>query len=146
MWGGRRLFALHINHLDASSFQQVDAVGQSVFLTIDHTLDTGLDDEFGTFYARRGRDIERRAVAIVGAAGEFGDGIGFGVKYIGLGNVVLVLTYILKSARSTVIAVADDHFVFHHEGAHLPSLAVAVFCPYLRHAQVALVKLSLFVV
>ena len=40
-----------VHHFDVGTFQQFDAVFQAVFFGIDHALDTGLDDEFGTFDA-----------------------------------------------------------------------------------------------
>ena len=40
-----------IDHFYSSPFQEVDAVRETVFLTIYHALDTRLDDEFGTLDA-----------------------------------------------------------------------------------------------
>ena len=40
-----------VHHFDVGAFQQFDAVFQAVFFGIDHALDAGLDDEFGTFDA-----------------------------------------------------------------------------------------------
>ena len=50
---------------DTGTLQQFDAVGKAIFLAIHHSLDASLDDELSTLYARRGGDINRRAVAIV---------------------------------------------------------------------------------
>ena len=37
---------------DTGTLEQFDAIGKAVFLAIHHTLDTSLDDELGTLYAR----------------------------------------------------------------------------------------------
>lgn len=47
------LFVLRgeVGHLDARFLHQFDAIVESVFLGIDHPLDSCLDDELGAFYA-----------------------------------------------------------------------------------------------
>ncbi len=140
------LVHFHQHHLDAGAAEQVDAVGQAVLLAVDHPFDACLDDKLGALDARRGGDIERRAVAVVRAARELGDGVCLCMQHVRLGHVVVVLADVLESAGRTIVAIADYHLIFHHQGAHLPPLAIAVLGPNLRHTQVALVKLSLFFV
>ena len=49
----------------ARSFEQVYAVRQAILVSVHHTLDSGLDDEFGTFYTRGRSDIERCPLSAV---------------------------------------------------------------------------------
>ena len=53
-------------------------------------------------------------------------------------------THVLESARRTVISVADDHLVLHHQCTHFAPLAVAVFRPDAGHAQIAQIQFVLF--
>ena len=53
------------HHFDAGSFQQIDSVGESVFLAIDHSYDASLDDEFCAFDAWRRCHIQCGTFAAV---------------------------------------------------------------------------------
>ena len=137
---------IHKYDLDTSTLQQVDTVGETILLTIHHTADPSLYNQLGTLDTRRGRDVNRRAVAVVVATCQLRDGIGLCMEYIGLGDIIVVLAHILKTTRRTVIAVADDHLVLHHQGTDLTALAVGILCPNARHTQVALIQFLLFLV
>ena len=54
-------------------------VFQAVFFRVYNTFDACLDDEFGTFYARRCGDVHGCSVTAVVASCYFGDSIRFGV-------------------------------------------------------------------
>ena len=71
--------------------------------------------------------------------------VGFGVEYVWLGDVVVVFTHVLKTAWRAVVSVADDGVVLYYESTYLPTSAVGVLGPYPCHAQIAQVKVSLFV-
>ena len=84
----------------------------------------GWDDEFGTFYTGRSRDVHCGTVAAVVGACYFGNGIGFGMEHIGFGEIVFIFTYILKTGWRAVISVRDNHFILYDECTHLTTLAV----------------------
>lgn len=136
---------IEVNSFDLRSLEEVDTIGEPILLAVDDTLDTGLDNELGALYTRRCSDVERGAVGVVAAPGEFRYGIGLGMEDIGLGDVILILADILKTARSTIVAVGDNHLVLDDEGTHLPPNAVAVLSPYTGHAQIAVVEEELLV-
>ena len=137
---------IHKDHLDACTAQQVDAIGEPILLAIDHPTDAGLDDEFGTLDTGRGRDIDGGTVAVVVATGEFRDRISLSMKHIGLGDVVLILSHILKPAGRSVITVTDDHLVLDHQRTDLTAHAVGVLSPDARHPQIAHIQFQLFIV
>lgn len=66
------------------------------------------------------------------------------MKDVWIRCIVLILTDIVESARRTVISIADYHLVFHDESTYLPSLAITVLRPYLRHSEVTAVEGLLF--
>ena len=127
-------------HGDAGTAQEVGTVRQAVLPAVDNALDACLYDEFGTLYAGRVGDVEGGTVRIVARACNLGDGIGFGMKHIGVGDVVVVLAHVGETAWRTVVAVGYYHLVLHYECAHLPALAVTVLTPDGGHAQIAAVK------
>ena len=128
---------VHEHYFDASATQEVDAIGQTIFLAIDDATDASLDDEFGTLDAGRGGDIDSSAIAIVIATGQLRDGISLGMEHVGLGDVVVVLAHVLEAAGRTVITIADDHLVLDHQGTDLTALAVGVLGPDACHAEIA---------
>jgi hypothetical protein len=65
------------------------------------------------------------------------------MQNVWLGYIVL-LADVLESAGSSIVSIADDHLVLHHQRTYLAALAVAVFSPDASHAQVAQVELLLF--
>ena len=67
------------------------------------------------------------------------------MQYIRKRHVVL-LADILESAWGAVEPIADYHLVLHHQGSDLPTLALPVLCPYLRHSQIAQVEFLLFLI
>jgi hypothetical protein len=73
-----RLFS-EIYHLDTGALQELYAIRQTVFLTIDDSFEPSLYDEFGTLDAGRSRDVDGGTVRVVRTACQFGDGIGFSV-------------------------------------------------------------------
>ena len=72
---------MSVNKVDFDSgfLQKIDSVGQTILFAVNDSFDSGLNDEFCTFYARGGSDIERSAVATVVGSGNFGDGICLGM-------------------------------------------------------------------
>jgi hypothetical protein len=58
---------------------------------------------------------------------------------IGLGNIVVILTHVLKATRRAIVTIADDHLILDDQGSNLTAYAIGVLCPYLRHAEIALV-------
>ena len=46
-----------VSHFNASALQQFNTVCETILLTIDHTFDTCLDNQFGTLNTRRGCDL-----------------------------------------------------------------------------------------
>jgi hypothetical protein len=40
------------HHFDTRTTQEIDAIGETILLAIDHTTDTCLDDQFGTLDTR----------------------------------------------------------------------------------------------
>ena len=133
------LFNFQIDDFDTGSLQQVDAICQTVLLTIYHPLDTRLDDEFGTLNTGRGRDIDGGTVAVIIRTGEFRNGIGLGMEHVRLRHIVLILADILKTCGRSVVAVADDHLILDHQSTHLTARAVGVLCPNTRHSQIAFI-------
>ena len=138
------LVRIDVFYFDVCTSEEVDAVFEAVVFGIDHSLDTSLDDEFGTFDAGRGCDVEGGSVAGVVGARQFCDGIGFGMEYIGFCDVVIVFAYVFEAGGSTIVAIGDDGFVLHDECTDLATFAVGVFCPDACHADVAEVETILF--
>ena len=126
-------------YLNASPLQQINAIGEAILARIDDALDTSLNDEFAAFNARTIGDIERGAIGIVVATGNLGDGIGFGMEDVGLGDTIFVLTDIFKSRGRAVVSIADNHLILDDEGTYLAPLAIRVLRPNFSHAQVAFV-------
>ena len=54
----------------------------------------------------------------------FGDGVSFGMQYIGFSVVFVILTHILKSYGRTIVSVGDNHLVLDDECSHLAALAI----------------------
>ena len=119
---------------NAGAAKEIDAVGETVLTCIDDALDATLDDEFGTLDAWAIGDVEGCAIARIVALGDFGDGIGFGMEYVGFGTIVFGLAIVLEACRRAVIAVADDHLFLYDETTYLTALAVGVFGPDSGHA------------
>ena len=119
---------------NAGAAKEVDAVGETILTGIDDALDATLDNEFGTLYAWAIGDVEGSPIARIVALGDLGDGIGFGMEYVGLGAVVFGLAIVLEACRRAVIAVADDHLFLYDETTYLTALAVGVFGPDSGHA------------
>ena len=57
----------------------------------------------------------------------------------------VLLADVLEARRRAVVAIADNHLVLDDKRSDLAALAIAVLAPYLSHAQVSAVKLTLFV-
>ena len=89
-------------------------------------------------------DVERRAVAVVGAFGDLRDGVRFGMEYVGFGLAVLVLADILEARGRAVVTVGNDHLVLDDQRPDLAPYAVRIFSPDAGHAQVTHVQLALF--
>ena len=121
-------------------------IGEAVFLAINHTLDTSLDDKLGTLDAWRSGNVDGGAIAVVIATRQFSNGIGLGMKHVRLGYVVVVLTHVLKAAGSAVVTIADNHLILYHQRTNLTALAVGVLSPNTCHTQIAYVKFTLLVV
>ena len=64
-----------LHALDSHLAQQVEPLLRTVFVAVDHAPYAGLNDEFRTLDAGRSGDVERRAVAVVGAFGHLRDGV-----------------------------------------------------------------------
>lgn len=129
---------------NAGAAKEVDAVGETVLTGVDDTLDATLDDEFGTLDAWAIGDVESGAIARIVALGNLGNGIGFGMEYVGLGAVVFGLAIVLEACRRAVIAVADDHLFLYDETTYLTALAIGVFGPNGGHTQIAVIEKFLF--
>ena len=99
---GRLLFSWNLYAFDTDPAQQVESLFGAVIVAVNHPSDTGLNNQFRTFDTRGGGDVERRAVAVVGAFGHLGNGVGFGVQDIGFGLTRFVLADILEAVRATV--------------------------------------------
>ena len=111
---------------------------------IDHSLDACLNDEFGTFDAGRGSDIEGGTVAGVVGTCQFGDGVGLGMKHVGLGHVAVVLADIFKTGRGAIVAIGDDGFVLDDKCSHLSAFTVGVLSPNSCHAYITAIEAILF--
>ncbi len=133
-----------MHHLYAGTLEQFHAVCDTVHADKHHAFYARLYYELGTFDTRRVRDIQRRAVTVVVRACQFRYGVGLGVQDIGLRDVVLVLADILETGWRAVVSVGDYALVFHYKASYLPSLAIGILRPNLRHAEVSLVKKQLF--
>ena len=132
------------NDFDAGAAKEVDTVGETVLTCIDDSLDATLDDEFGTLDARTVGDVESGTITRIVALGDLGDGISFGMEYVGLGTIVFGLAIVLEACRRAVIAVADDHLFLYDETTYLTALAVGVFGPNGGHTQIAVIEKFLF--
>ena len=126
-------------HLNAGLLQEVNAVRQPVVPCVDHAGDAGLDNQLGAFNARRVGDVERGAVRVVAGAGNFRDGIGFGVQHVRQCQPILALANVGEAGGRSVVSVADNHVAFDYQGSHLAARAVRVFGPDACHAQIAAV-------
>ena len=104
---------LNLHAINACSFHQLNAVGEAINLIENHSLDACLNDELGTLDTWRGGDIKCRPVAAVIALRNFGYSIGFGVKYVRFGAVVVVFAYIFKPHWCAVITIGDYHLVLY---------------------------------
>ena len=91
-------FRIRSVRIHADPAQQVESLFGAVIVAVNHPSDTGLNNQFRTFDTRGGGDVERRAVAVVGAFGHLGNGVGFGVQDIGFGLTRFVLADILEAA------------------------------------------------
>ena len=60
-----------------------------------------------------------------------------------LGDIVLILAYILKSTGRAIVSIADDHLVLDDQCPHLAALAITILSPDTCHSEVSVVKLSL---
>ena len=120
-------------YFNTSSPQKVDAIGEAVVTGIDHTTYAGLYDELGALDAGRIGDVERGALGVVARTSNLGDGVGFGVEDVRLGDAVLFAD-IFEAGRCAVVAVADDHFVPHDECPYLTAEAITVLAPDASHA------------
>ena len=90
---------------------------------------------------------DRRARAVVGAAGELRDRIGLGMENILLRLTALVFADVLKAHGGAVVAIGDDTLVLDDEGAYLTALAIGVLSPDARHTEVgAIVEGELLVI
>ena len=104
--------------------KQRETLLEAVRVAVYHTLDTRLYDELGALDTRRCGNIERRAIAVIGALGNLSYSIGLGVEYIWLGLTHIVLADILKACRSTVIAIRDNHIILDYKRTDLTAHAV----------------------
>ena len=129
---------------DASTAEEIDAIGETVLTGVDDALDTTLDDELGTLDARAVGDVEGSTIARIVALGDLGDGIGFGMEDVGLGAIVFGLAIVLEACGRAVVAIADDHLFLDDETTYLTTLAVGVFGPNGGHAEIAVIEKFLF--
>ena len=90
-------FQFDMLYFNTGFLQQINAVRQSVASGVDYAHDAGLNDELGAFYARRIGNVERGTVRVVSGAGNFCDGIGFGVQYVGQCQSVFPFAHIGKA-------------------------------------------------
>ena len=134
---------IEVFYLDSCPLHQFDTIVQTVFLCIYNTLDARLYDQFGTFYTWRGGDVKRTSLTVIAAASQFRNSISLRMENVWLGYVV-ILTDIFKSARCTIVAITDNHFIFYNQCTYLSAFAIAVFSPYTCHSQIAKVELGLF--
>lgn len=131
--------------LHAGMAQQLDAIGDAVQFIENYATDASLYYQFGAFHTGRRRDIERRAVAAIVAARHFSDCISLGMKDIGLSVAGVVLTHVLKSRRSSVVTIGNDHAIFHYYGSYLSTLTIGIFCPDGGHSEIPAVEEMLFI-
>src|SRR5690554_21404 len=136
----------NLEHFNTGSAEQLNAVLYPVGLTKNHTNDAGLNDQLGTFDARRRGNVEGSPIAAVVAAGNLGYGIGFGVQDIGLGHIVCVFAHVFEAGGRSVVPVADDHLAFYQQGPNLAALTIGVLGPNGGHGQIALIQQVLLAV
>lgn len=136
------LLLTQIDHFDVGSAKEVETVMEAIVAAENDAADAGLDDEFGAFDAGFVGDVECGTVGVVAAAGNLGDGVGFGVKNVGLGDVVFFAD-IFETGGGAVVAVGDDHLVFDDECSNLTALAVGIFSPNGRHTEVPVVEVMI---
>lgn len=117
-------FEFDLYAFDADPAQQVESLFGAVIVAVNHPSDTGLNNQFRTFDTRGGGDVERRAVAVVGAFGDLRDGVRFGMEYVGFGLAVLVLADILEARGRAVVTVGNDHLVLDDQRPDLAAYAV----------------------
>lgn len=127
-------------YLDARAFKQFKAVGDTVKLIEHHPTYSALYDKLRAFKAGGCRDVESGAGRRIVACRNLGDGVGFGVEHVGLGDTVGILTHVFKAGGGAVEAVGYYHAVFDYQCSHLPAAAVGVFGPDAGHAQIAPVE------
>ena len=135
---------LYLTNLYAYTAQEFYTFIRMVVVTIHDTLNARLYYQLGALYTRGSSYIQRSAVAVVGAFGQLCNGIGLGMQNIRLGFTRLVLTYVLEPRRSAVITVGDYHLVLDDQRPHLSAYTIRILGPYLCHANVTHVELSLF--
>src|SRR5690554_4435145 len=130
----------NLEHFNTGSAEQLNAVLYPIGLTKNHTNDAGLNNQFGTFDARRRSNVEGSPIAAVVAAGNLGYGIGFGMQDIGLGHIVCVFALVFEAGGRSVVPVADDHLAFYQQGTHLAAFTIGVLGTNGRHGQIALIQ------
>lgn len=119
----------NVNRFDSGTVQDIEAVGDSIDVAEHNPDDSGLNDQLGTFHARRRCDVERRTRRRVVASRYFRYGIGLGVEYIGLRDAVGVFADVLKSGGSAVETVGDYHLVAHKKRTDTATGTIGVFRP-----------------
>ena len=97
---------------------------QSVFFRIYHSLDACLDNQFGTLDARRGCDVERRAIAVVRTLCNLRNCISLGMQDVGLSLSHIILANILEARGCTIITIRDNHLILHKQRSDLATHAV----------------------
>ena len=109
----------------AGTLKQLDTVGNPVQFIKHHTPDSGLHNEFGTFYAGRSCTVQSGALGAIVASGHFSYSISLGMEHIRLCLArSFIFAYVFKAGRSAVEAIGNDHLIFHKNGSHFPSLAI----------------------
>ena len=91
--------------------KQLETLLEAVRVAVYHTLDTCLYDELCTLDTRRCGNIERRAIAVIGALGDLRNGVSLGMQNIGFSLTHIILTDILEAGGGAIIAIRDNHLI-----------------------------------
>lgn len=113
-----------LHAFDAHAPEQVETLFEAVGVAVDHAFYARLNNELAALDAGRGCYVQRRAVAVVGALGDLGYRIGFGVEHVWLGFAHVVLAHVLEAGGRAVVAVGYYHLVLDQQCAYLAPHAV----------------------
>lgn len=130
-------------HSNARLTKEVDALSDAVLRGIHNSADAGLDNELGALHTGGVGHIYGGASAIIIRGSDLSNGICLGMEHISLRLTLIVLALVLKSRRSAIVPVGDDHLVLDDERSYVEPRAVRVFRPYTSHPEVLLIDLQL---